>query len=145
MKIINHIEIENGLKDSGRVYLCGDLQRSNGVEHIKTDGYEIGISEYPEFKCDKPHYHAFNNEFNFVIAGQVKVILINEKKEYLFSAGDLFVIEPNEPYIGKNIAGTRVLFSKSPGGDDKVLVEKNEALIRWSESWEAEYREGEAE
>ncbi len=141
MNILRGKDIENGLKETGRVYLCGDLEKANGIEYVHTDGYEIGISDYPEYTFEKAHIHTFNREYNYVMEGAVKIFLLNEKKEYLFEKGDLFVINIDEPYVGKCLKGTRTIFSKDPGGNDKVLVEMNEALLRWGESWDSLYQE----
>ena len=137
--IISCGEIEAGLSASGRVYLCGDLAAPNGVRHIKTDGYEIGISGYPEFKFEKAHVHTFNTEFNYIIEGELKIFLLDEEREYHLKKGDLFVINRDEPYVGKAKAGTRTIFSKTPGGNDKVLVPMDERLLRWGSSWDAAY------
>ena len=141
MDIIGSDQIENGLQQTGRVYLCGDLHMPNSVEHISTDGYEIGISLYREYTFEKAHIHRFNAEYNYVLSGSIKIFLLAEKREYVFSAGDLFVIHPNEPYVGKALPGTRTLFSKDPGGDDKELVPMSDALLAWGSAWSAVYKD----
>ncbi len=143
MEVIRNSEIESGLEGPGfaRVYLCGDLKMSNGVRHIQTDGYEIGISQYREFTFEKPHIHSFNHEYNFVLEGQIKVLLLRTGQEILLKKGDLFLIEPNEPYVGKSLPGTKTLFSKTPGGNDKVLVPMTPAIESWGASWDAVYEE----
>ncbi len=141
MDIILSGSIENALQENGRVYLCGNLQFKNGLSHVQTDGYELGMTDYPVFTCEKAHVHTVNREFNYVISGAVKILLLNERVEYVFYAGDLFVIDKNEPHIGKELPGTRILFSKVPGGNDKVLVGMDESLIRWGNNWENEYKE----
>ena len=115
MDIIKNDDINNSLKNSTRVYLCGNLQFPNELKHVPTTGYELGISEYDFFTFEKPHIHSFNDEYNYVLEGEVKVLLINEGKEFHLKKGDLFVIHPNEPYVGKSLAGTKILFSKVPG------------------------------
>ena len=139
MDCIRNEEISRGLKDAGRVYLCGNLAKPNGVRHYQTSGYEIGISDYPDYTFEKAHIHTFNTEYNYVLEGSIKVFLLNVKKEYLLNKGDLFIIHENEPYVAKVQAGTRTIFSKVPGGDDKELVETEDALVRWGQSFEAEY------
>ena len=141
MKFLNGSDIETALTKQLRVYLCGDLQRSDNLEHIPTERYEIGISDYKTDTFEKAHVHTFNTEFNYVERGMIKIFLINERKEYLFRQGDLFVIEPNEPYVGKSKAGSRTIFSKVPGGNDKQLVPMSDALLVWGSSWDAEYPE----
>lgn len=139
MIILEKSEIDKGLKSFQRTYLCGNLKNSTEAKYIKTDGYEIGITEYSKFTFEKPHLHTFNNEYNYVIEGQIKVLLLNEKRERLFLKGDLFVITPNEPYVCKGVAGTRIIFSKVPGGNDKVLVETSLEIEQWGKDWNTEY------
>lgn len=128
---INHV-----LKTQKRVYLCGKLTKPNGLQHIQTDGYEMGITDYPQFKCDYAHLHTNNREFNYVLTGEVKVYIFSEHKEYHFQTGDLYVIEPNMPYIVKARANSKVLFTKSPGGNDKVLTPDLETQIgKWKKEW----------
>ncbi|MBO4838064.1 MAG: cupin domain-containing protein [Lachnospiraceae bacterium] len=141
MNIIRNCEIEEGLRETGRVYLCGNLEKSNAVRHIPTERYEIGISDYPVYTFEKAHVHLFNTEFNFVLEGAVKIFLPDKKQEFLFCKGDLYVIEPGEPYVGKCLAGTRTVFSKVPGGNDKLLVEMSPSLMQWGSSWESSYGE----
>lgn len=139
MKYLKKSEIDKGFVGAQRTYLCGDLKKQPKSDYIHTDGYEIGITEYKVFTGEKPHYHSLNNEYNYVIEGNIKVLLINEKREMSFGAGDLFVITPNEPYVCKGLAGTRVIFSKVPGGNDKVLVDITPSVADWCKSWEARY------
>ncbi|SDB14038.1 hypothetical protein SAMN02910317_00677 [Ruminococcaceae bacterium FB2012] len=139
MDYIKSAEIEKGLTGNGRVYLCGNLEKANGIQHIPTENYEIGISDYPVYTFEKAHIHSFNREYNYVLDGAIKIFMLNEKKEFLFEKGDLFILNVGEPYVGKCLAGTRTIFSKVPGGNDKVLVEMNKALLKWGESWESEY------
>lgn len=138
MDVIKSGSVDEGLNRHGRVYLCGDLEFSNGVEHIRTSGYEIGISQYDEFTADKPHYHSYNTEYNYVLEGEIKVLLINEGREVHLKKGDLFVIQPNEHYVGKSLPGTRTFFSKVPGGNDKVEIAVTEETEKWSKSWSGE-------
>lgn len=135
MDIIKNIDIENALNNSKRVYLCGNLQAPNGLQHVPTPAYEIGISDYKTYTCDAPHIHTFNTEFNYVLEGEIKVLLIEKNQEFHFKKGDLFVIHPDEPYIGKSLAGTKTLFSKVPGGNDKQLVPLTASLIEWGKDW----------
>ena len=140
MDIIKNTDIENALRDSNRVYLSGNFQSPNGVNHIPTSAYEIGISDYKKFTCDAPHIHTFNTEYNYVLEGEIKILLIDKNQEFHFKKGDLFVIYLNEPYVGKSQAGTKTLFSKVPGGNDKELVPLTDSLIAWSKEWNASLR-----
>lgn len=141
MNIVYGKDIEKGLTASNRVYLCGYLHSENGVRHIPTDGYEIGVSNYQGFKADMPHYHSFNTEYNYVIEGEVKLLLLNGKTEYKFGKGDLYVINSNEPYVSKYLPGTRIIFSKVPGGNDKVLLTPNAETNAWMSMWNDDFRD----
>ena len=140
MKIIKNQDINNALKDQKRVYLVGDIKMPNGLEAIKTDGYEIGISDYKEDTFDAPHVHLSNDEYNYVLEGSVKIFLFKENKEYVFNKGDMYIISKGEEYAAKAQKGTKVIFSKYPGGNDKKLI-KNlpESLIKWGASFDAPY------
>ena len=58
------------------------------------------------------------------------------KEEHEFTAGDFFVLRPGIPYAAKNAAGTKVLFIKSPGTDDKTIMEADHETKKWLSSWE---------
>lgn len=141
MKTVRGTDIEAVLENELRVYLCGDLERPTALKHVETDGFEIGISDYKCYTFEKAHIHRRNREYNYVLEGEIKVFLLNEKREYLFEKGDLFVIDTNEPYVGKCKEGTRTLFAKVPGGNDKELVPMDAALHAWGASWGSEYEE----
>lgn len=137
MDIIKNRDIENALTDSKRVYLCGNLHAPNKVNHIRTPAYEIGISDYKVYTCDAPHIHTFNMEYNYVLEGEMKILLFETQQEFHLKKGDLFVIHPNEPYAGKSKAGTRTLFSKVPGGNDKEFIPVTDTFKKWSKEWNA--------
>lgn len=141
MKVIRSRKIKKALNEYGRVYLCGDLQNDNGLDHIKTDGYEMGMSYYHEYTFEKAHEHVSNVEYNYVISGRVKLFVLAEKKEYEFKAGDLFAVETNEPTVGKMLPGTRILFTKTPGGNDKKIVDMDDDLKQWGAAWDNKYGE----
>ena len=118
MKYITGDGFQNVLNKNKRVYLCGNLKQGTENKYIPTDAYEIGISQYDEFTVEKAHLHRFN-------------------KEYTFEAGSLFVIEPDMPYKTKAVKGTKVIFSKVPGGNDKELTPQLEKdMESWGKSWE---------
>ena len=141
MEIIRNSDISRAFEKEKRVYLVGNLKKPNGVKELTHDDYEIGMSEYKDFTFEKPHYHAKSREYNYLLEGSIKLVLLNEKKEYTFTKGDLFVIEVNEPYICKAKAGTRTIFSKVPGGNDKTLVEHliDQPLLDWGQSFDSPY------
>lgn len=139
MKSLYNRDIEKELQKFGRTYLSGDLKNFTSLNYIKTSGLEIGISKYKEFKYDIAHLHKWNNEYNYVLNGEIKVYIFPENREYSFKKGDLFNIEPNMAYMTKSKAGTEILFVKSPGGNDKSFIDisNNNRLIEWTKSWEA--------
>ena len=137
MKSIKGEIIDAALNDSLRVYLCGNLTRAEKITHIPTSGLEIAISRYKEYTAEKPHYHQFNDEYNYVAVGEVKIYIVGKRKEYHFRQHDLFMIEPNETYVSKAKKGTEVFVVKSPGGNDKVLLnDVPDYVNQWLESWE---------
>lgn len=140
MKIIRSEDVNHVLENQKRVYLVGDIKMPNGLEAVKTDGYEIGISSYKEDTFDAPHVHLVNDEYNYIIEGSVKIYLFKEDKEYTFNKGDMFIILKDEAYAAKAKKGTKVIFSKFPGGNDKKLIEDiPDSLIKWGASFDAPY------
>lgn len=136
MKTINGNQIQLALQDIKRVYLCGKQLSSQAFKHIENEGLEIGISDYKEFTADVPHIHTSNDEYNIVLAGEVKVYVFEEKKEYVLGKDGVFLIEPHMPYMVKAKAGTQVLFVKSPGGNDKQLLPITSPIEHWMNAWE---------
>lgn len=136
MREIRTEDIDAATERDGRVYLCGHLSRPNGVEHVDTDAYEMGITDYHEFTAEQPHVHMYNADYCYVIEGEVKVLLLNDRTERHFHKGDFFVIEPGEHHAAKCKAGTRTLFSKVPGGNDKLLLVPHDWLTWWQASWD---------
>ena len=84
---------------------------------------------------EKAHFHKWNHEYNIIRKGAVKIYVFNEHKEYEFHQDDMYVIEPGMKYITKAIAGTEVLFVKSPGGNDKELLPTTDAILSWGKDW----------
>ena len=87
MKQLRSDGIEAYLAETGRIYLCGNLQKDPEVDYIKTEAYEMGISDYPEYTSMRPHIHTFNNEYSYVLDGEIKVLLLSSGREYLFRKG----------------------------------------------------------
>lgn len=135
MNFINGNEIKNALQTTYRVYLCGDLKKPQDLQWIQDDKNEIGVSKYDCFAADQPHYHTCATEYNFVICGATKIFLIDDEQEYLFKEGSIFVIPPMTKYASKHLEGTEILFFKSPGGNDKKIVDIGGFLKEWLGSW----------
>ena len=123
MEILKGKSIEDALSKEYRQYLAGRLKKEQPfLKHIDDD-IEIGISNYVTFTADKPHMHTQCTEHNYVLRGKMKVKLLDGScEEYEFSE--------------KNEAGTRVLFIKSPGINDKTEVAVDVETQRWLLSWE---------
>ena len=135
MKTVNGQQVRDTLSKQIRVYLCGDLAEPEAFESVKTDGLEIGVSHYDVNTAEKAHFHKWNHEYNVIRKGAVKVYVFNEHKEYEFHQDDMYVIEPGMEYVTKAIAGTEVLFVKSPGGNDKELLPNTDAILSWGKDW----------
>ncbi len=136
MEYIRGIDLNQALRSSYRVYLCGDLQKPQDcLSWISDTMLEIGTSLYKEFTADHPHFHAQATEYNYVLHGVSKVLLIDEGTEYIFDENTLFVIPPHTRYASKHMAGTRILFIKYPGGNDKNLITVDGSLKQWLETW----------
>ena len=56
--------------------------------------------------------------------------------ELEFKAGDFFVLRPGTPYASKNAAGTKILFVKTPGINDKTVIQVDEKTKKWLSAWE---------
>lgn len=135
MELIHGDILHQALDKSYRVYLCGDLKKPQELEWIYDAKNEIGISFYKKFTADHPHFHTNATEYNYIISGSSKILLIDEQKEITLEAGSIFVIPPLTRYASKHQAGTQILFFKSPGGNDKELVDATESLQMWLQSW----------
>lgn len=136
LKIIRKKTLNAALDKNYRQYLTGHLQIPQpDLAFIESD-IEIGISHYRKFTADKPHLHPVCTEHAFVLEGALKIRLLDGSgEEYLINAGDFFVLEPGQAYAAKNIAGTKILFIKSPGLNDKTLVEVDADTKKWLEEW----------
>ena len=137
MNYIIGSDISKVLDIKDRIYLCGDLKKPQQLEWIEDERLEIGMSRYKggEFQADIPHYHETNTEYNFVLSGTTKFLLIDERREMEFEKGSLIVVPPGTKYASKHKAGTEILFIKIPAGDDKVIVDVDESIQDWLKDW----------
>lgn len=137
MCVIRKEALDSALDAKYRIYLTGMLQNpQHELEYIEDD-IEIGISRYKKFTPDVPHMHPVATEHAYVLEGSMRVKLLDGSgKEYEINAGDFFVLRPQNAYATKNQAGTTVLFVKSPGGNDKYVVEVDEETKKWLGSWD---------
>ena len=81
MEIICGNDLDKALESAYRVYLCGDLKKPQDLKWIHDENVEMGISYYKEFTADQPHYHLHATEYNFILEGKSKFLLVDEKKE----------------------------------------------------------------
>lgn len=137
MEILRSEQIEEAIKKQYRQYLTGHMEYPQKYLRNIEDDIEIGISQYDEFTADKPHMHPVATEHGYVLEGALKVKLLDGSgAEYEFKKGDFFLLRPDIPYATKNAPGSRILFIKSPGGNDKRLVEVTPETEQWLSSWD---------
>lgn len=136
-EFIRGTDLEQALAKQYRQYLTGHLQRPQEfLKHIDDD-IEIGISHYQEFTADTPHMHPVATEHSYILQGSIRLLLLeDEPREYQFDAGDFFVLRPGIGYATKNAPGTKVLFIKAPGTNDKTALPVTEELTKWLSSWD---------
>lgn len=139
MEFFRREQLESALSKEYRQYLTGHLGRPQPfLQHIEDDT-EIGMSYYTEFTADKPHVHPICTEHTYILEGALRMRLLDGNgQEFEFRKGDFFVLPPGTPYVTKNAAGTRVLFVKTPGTNDKALVEPDSETLRWMSAWDVE-------
>ncbi len=133
---ISNNEIEDALDEIYRQYFVGDLQREQFLKHIYDSKIEIGSSLYKEFTPDQPHYHKYASEYLYILSGEYRLLLkVGNKFETIqLNAGDFYAIPKHTPYASKAMAGTRILFVKAPGLNDKEdfnSEEFDEFLSKW--------------
>ena len=137
VEIIKKGALEEALGKKYRVYLAGKLKRPQPeLVHIQ-DEIEVGVSYYQAFTADTPHLHPIATEHAYVLEGCLRVKLLENGEEYEVKKGDFFVLRPNTAYATKNQAGTKILFVKSPEGNDKQVVEVDEEIKKWLSAWDA--------
>ncbi len=138
MDLIRKTELDEALSRHYRQYLTGHLERPQlYLKHIDDD-IEIGVSLYRTFTADEPHVHPVATEHGLVLSGSVRCRIFHDgfTEELQFDEGDFFVLRPGEAHASKNAAGTKVLFIKSPGINDKTVIPVDPDTERWLESWD---------
>ena len=129
--LLRNQEIENATLKDYRQYFCGNLQRPQILDFIKTDKLEIGISNYKKFTADTPHYHNTTADMIYVLSGEYHILLIEEQKIIVLNKGDFLSLPPKKPYVSKAKSNTKVLFIKYCNGNDKVSVNPSEYVKKW--------------
>ena len=139
MNIIRGEQIAAALEQEYRQYLTGHLSRPQPfLEHLDDD-VEIGMSFYREFTADTPHIHPVCTEYTYILEGRVRMRLLDgSNEEYEFRKGDFFRLPCGTPYATKNEAGTRVLFMKNPGTNDKTPVAPDAETKKWLSAWDVQ-------
>lgn len=126
------------LGEAGRVYLTGHLGRpQEGFSHIGDleEPTEVGITRYDHLTVDQPHLHTTNVDFSYVVKGTFAVRIIPTGEVRVLQENGLCVIEPGIAHVCIARPGTQVLFVKIPGGNDKVVVELDDASRAWVEGY----------
>lgn len=137
LEYIRKEELDKALKHEYRQYLAGKLMREQKYLRHIDDDIEIGVSYYEEFTADKPHMHPVATEHGYILQGSMRMrILDGSNNEFQFLAGDFFVLRPGVAYATKNAADTKILFIKSPGINDKTVIELNDEIQEWLSSWD---------
>ena len=135
MKVIQGKTLEEALQKAGSVFLCGNAKSRQVPPLIPDDNLEVGINRYEEFTAIPPHYHLSATEYKYVLQGTCKVWMVEEQKEYALEAGSFFVIPPMTRFAWKHAPGTRILFVKNPGSQDRREVEPDETVREWMKEW----------
>jgi 8-oxo-dGTP diphosphatase len=126
--------IDTALRDTTRQYLAGNLEKPQLLEHIPSSLVEIGITRYgTEGGRELPHTHRQAFEFQYMLRGVTAYLDVVTGKEYVFRAGDFYVIEHGMVYAQKSKPETEILFIKVPPGNDKVPTETTAELQAWFE------------
>lgn len=74
------------LIDFYRGWVIGDFEPSL----LRTKNFEVGILKHPKGERWPAHYHKIATEYNILIQGSMRLCDIE------LTAGDTFVLEPNE-------------------------------------------------
>ena len=135
MEFLSGTALEKALATASRVYLCGARKEAQELPGILDDNLEMGINRYEEFTAIPPHYHLSATEYKYVLQGTCKVWVVEEQKEYVLEAGSFFVIPPMTRFAWKHVPGTRILFVKNPGSQDRREVEPDETAREWMKAW----------
>lgn len=131
IKKISNKELEKSLNKNTRQYLVGDLKLPQELEHIHDENVEVGISDYKKFTADVPHIHSIVTEYQMILKGysEIKNLKTNEIIE--LNEGDFYVVKKDTPYAQKSSMGTKILFFKFPGINDKKVIDIDKETQSW--------------
>lgn len=130
---INSFDIESALKDTTRQYLIGKLSRPQELKYIEDENLEIGITVYENFQAELPHTHSHAFEYQYVLSGYTVYLDIETGEEYSFRTGDFYRISPGFKYAQKSKPNTKILFIKTPPGNDKQNLNSSADVVLWLE------------
>ena len=133
---LNADEIAVALQGTTRQYLVGQLKLPQTLQHIDDGNIEIGVTDYKEYTAEPTHWHKVAYEYQYMLSGETKYLDVKTGEETYYKTGDFYRIEPETQYAQKSLAGTTILFIKTPPGNDKVTVDMPENVQQWLQSWE---------
>lgn len=133
-------EIAQSLAHSTRQYLAGDLKLPQQLAFLRDEAIEVGISSYPCYKWEQPHYHTITSEYCYILSGETKYIDLSDGTEYYFGPGDFYILRRDTPYVQKCKPGCRLIFVKAPGINDKVTVSMDDRMRAWCADWDASWK-----
>lgn len=131
--VVRNEDIEAALAE-GRQYLAGSLNKPQSLQHLEDGELEVGLSVYPTDTVDAAHQHARAREYQYVLAGRLDILELGTGTVHTLRTGDFYVIERQTAYAQRVSAGTRVLFWKHPGGNDKAAVELTPEQRAWQDA-----------
>jgi 8-oxo-dGTP diphosphatase len=131
---ISNEQLVNTFKSTSRQYLVGNLKLPQIIEHLHDENIEIGITEYKEFKYEMPHYHTKATEYQYMLEGMTEYIDVDTNEKVVYRKGDFYAIHPYTKYAQRSKAGTKIIFIKSPGLNDKVSIDETDETLKWKES-----------
>ena len=108
MKKFNFSEMKGG-------WFVGNFEPSA----FKTKDCEVAFVKHYKDQLWEKHFHKIATEITFIIKGKIKI------NDIIFSAGDVFVIEPNEIVDPKFLEDSEIIIVKVPSiTNDKYNIEK---------------------
>ncbi len=131
IEILRRASVGAASTESGRQYLVGNLQEAQALQNIPDDDVEIGIATYHDSEADLPHYHPHVREFQYILKGRLLLRNVKTRETVELFEGDFYVINPGTIHVQKAQQGTRVIFFKFPGMNDKTVVPADEELANW--------------
>ena len=134
-EILSENEIKAALHNSSRQYLAGELALPQMLSYIHDKDVEAGITSYKKFTIEQPHRHLRTSEYMYMLSGESIYLNLTTGEEHHLKQGDFFVIRKGIVYAQKSKAGTKILFFKYPGGNDKVSVTTAQDLSSWYSAW----------